>query len=188
MQSINSIRPVTLSSSRFSGHRCKHTSLKRKSTRSIRYLRSAFIPACSSPPPPPPPPPPPLRRRRTDEGDDRRRRREREDGSCSGETVHVQSIPSKKFRSRRGGHYSCKALTTSTSSSICVSTRMGIYVAVIRVVTQRRPTNSNCLRSSSPSPWNIRLSGKLSYRFRTNFRKAFFRKLIFYGNFKKLMD
>ena len=50
MQSINSIRPVTLSSSRFTKHRCKHTSLKRKSTRSIRYLRSAFIPACSSPP------------------------------------------------------------------------------------------------------------------------------------------
>lgn len=154
MQSINSIRPVTLSSSRFSGHRCKHTSLKRKSTRSIRYLRSAFIPA------------PRLLllllvvlfvvpTKGAIEGGG-----EREDGSCSGETVHVQSIPSKKFRSRRGGHYSCKALTTSTSSSICVSTRMGIYVAVIRVVTANQLELPPIIVG-----WNIRLWGKLSYHF-----------------------
>lgn len=113
MQSINSIRPVTLSSSRFSGHRCKHTSLKRKSTRSIRYLRSAFIPACSSP------------RRFLRRPSTRGWQTEERERIPVRDRPRSESIPSKKFRSRRGGHYSCKALTTSTSSSICVSTRMG---------------------------------------------------------------
>lgn len=118
MQSINSIRPVTLSSSRFTKHRCKHTSLKRKSTRSIRYLRSAFIPACSSPPS--------FSSSSRRGGADRTGTRERERGSYTRPSTVQESIPSKKFRSRRGEHYSCKALTTSTSSSICVSTRMAI--------------------------------------------------------------
>lgn len=131
MQSINSIRPVTLNSSRFSGHQRKHTSLKRKSNRSIRYLRSAFIPACSTP-----------RRflRRHGEGVADAEDRERISRTDRPRSVHpfqeVQ-ITSRRTLFMQSSYY--VHLVT-----ICVSTRMAIRGC--HTCRTRQPGDSNCLR------------------------------------------